>query len=256
MKTDLILLGRVGLGALLGYVVGFEREFRGSEAGDRTFALIAMGAAAFTAIGVESFPATAEKILAGVVTGVGFLGGGLIMKGDGGAVRGLTTAAAIWATASVGIVAGAGEVLLAISLTGLVPCHPRSSAHPYCRAAPGWRPLASPSSIRGRWRARRRRVRREEPSELVAVRRFPRREHASDEPADRDCRRPHAGRDETSGQFWSSDSGSESVASGVSETTVARRETGPRSGRGSPCPFAVGHGGCRHVGVAGAEAVA
>lgn len=119
MTTDLTLLGRVGLGALLGYVIGFEREFRGSEAGDRTFALIAMGAAAFTAIGVENFPATAEKILAGVVTGVGFLGGGLVMKGDGGTIRGLTTAAAVWATASLGIVAGAGEVLLAVAFTGL-----------------------------------------------------------------------------------------------------------------------------------------
>lgn len=121
MKTaDLVLLGRVGLGALLGYVIGFEREYRGSNAGDRTFALISMGAAAFTALGVEHFPATAEKILAGVVTGVGFLGGGLIMKGDGGVVRGLTTAAAIWATASLGIFAGAGEMLLAVSLTSLV----------------------------------------------------------------------------------------------------------------------------------------
>ena len=120
MTSDLMLVGRVGLGALLGYIIGFERELRGSDAGDRTFALIAMGAAAFTAIGVESFPATAEKILAGVVTGVGFLGGGLIMKGDSGAVRGLTTAAAIWATASLGVIAGAGEVLLAVSLTVLV----------------------------------------------------------------------------------------------------------------------------------------
>lgn len=120
MESDLFLVGRLALGALLGYVIGFEREFRGSEAGDRTFALVAMGSAAFTALGVEHFPSTAEKILAGVVTGVGFLGGGVIMKGDAGMVRGLTTASAMWATASIGVFAGAGEKLMAVLATGLV----------------------------------------------------------------------------------------------------------------------------------------
>ncbi|MBX9645846.1 MAG: MgtC/SapB family protein, partial [Xanthobacteraceae bacterium] len=75
--------------------------------------------AAFTAVGVENFPATAEKIMAGVVTGVGFLGGGMILK-DGGNVRGLTTAAAIWATSAVGMLAGIGELLIAGLVTVLV----------------------------------------------------------------------------------------------------------------------------------------
>lgn len=95
-RFDLTLLVRIGVAAALAWAIGWEREFRGSEAGDRTFALVSLGAAAFTAVGVENFPATAEKVMAGVVTGVGFLGGGMILK-DGGSIRGLTTAAAIWA---------------------------------------------------------------------------------------------------------------------------------------------------------------
>lgn len=116
MVSDVEMLGRVGLGGVLGYVVGFEREYRGSDAGDRTFVLVCMGSAAFTAIGIARFPATAEKILAGVVTGIGFLGAGLIMRSDGGGVRGLTTAASLWATAALGVFVGAGEYLLGAGL--------------------------------------------------------------------------------------------------------------------------------------------
>lgn len=119
---DLALIGRILLGTFLGFVVGWEREHRGSLAGDRTFALVALGATAFTAVGVENFPASAEKVMAGVVTGVGFLGAGMIVK-DGGGVRGLTTAAAMWAVAALGMLAGVGELLiaaLAAALTVLV----------------------------------------------------------------------------------------------------------------------------------------
>ena len=117
---DLELVGRIALAAVLGYIVGWERERRGSRAGTRTFALVTLGAAAFTAVGVESFPSTAEKVIAGVVTGIGFLGAGLIMRGEGGEVHGLTTAASLWATASFGVFAGAGELGLAILLTVVV----------------------------------------------------------------------------------------------------------------------------------------
>jgi hypothetical protein len=73
VKFDLVLLTRIFVGSLLGCVIGWEREARGSAAGDRTFGLVSLGAAAFTAAGVEHFPATAEKVMAGIVTGVGFL---------------------------------------------------------------------------------------------------------------------------------------------------------------------------------------
>ncbi len=118
-RFDLTLLVRIGVAAALAWAIGWEREFRGSEAGDRTFALVSLGAAAFTAVGVENFPATAEKVMAGVVTGVGFLGGGMILK-DGGSIRGLTTAAAVWAAAAVGMLAGIGELLIAGLVSGLV----------------------------------------------------------------------------------------------------------------------------------------
>jgi putative Mg2+ transporter-C (MgtC) family protein len=110
---DLYLFRRVALAALLGLIVGWEREVRGHPAGARTFALISAGAAALTAIGIDVFPATAEKMLAGIVTGIGFLGAGVLLREHDGHVRGLTTAAAIWAIATVGIIAGAARFVLA-----------------------------------------------------------------------------------------------------------------------------------------------
>jgi putative Mg2+ transporter-C (MgtC) family protein len=119
LQDDVVFIARAALAAALAFIIGWERESRGSPAGDRTFAMVALGAAAFTAIGIEQFPETAEKLLAGVVTGVGFLGGGMIVK-EGGDVRGLTTAAGIWAVSSIGVVVGAGEYLLGVALTALI----------------------------------------------------------------------------------------------------------------------------------------
>lgn len=119
IEDDLTFAARMALAAILAFIVGWERESRGSPAGDRTHGMVALGAAAFTSIGVESFPATAEKLIAGVVTGVGFLGAGMIMR-EGTNVRGLTTAAGIWAVAAVGVVVGAGEYLLGVILTAFI----------------------------------------------------------------------------------------------------------------------------------------
>jgi putative Mg2+ transporter-C (MgtC) family protein len=120
LSLDLTILGRIALAALLGYLIGYERELRGSPAGDRTFALVALGAAGVTALGVEDFPASAEKVIAGVVTGIGFLGAGLILRGEMGVVRGLTTAAALWAAAAVAILVGAGDILIGLGGAALV----------------------------------------------------------------------------------------------------------------------------------------
>lgn len=65
LATQATLIGRVALGAFLGYVIGFERELRGKPAGERTFGLLSLGAAAVTAVGVLYFPASAEKVIAG-----------------------------------------------------------------------------------------------------------------------------------------------------------------------------------------------
>jgi putative Mg2+ transporter-C (MgtC) family protein len=114
------LFGRIVAAALLGGLVGWERYVRGQNAGDRTFALVATGAAAFTALGVDAFPNTAEKLIAGIVTGIGFIGGGLLLRAEGGAVRGLTTSTAIWAVAAMAVCAGAGYMVLAIGITVLI----------------------------------------------------------------------------------------------------------------------------------------
>jgi len=114
------LLGRMALATALGYAIGFEREWRGKPAGERTFALIALGAAGFTAIGVEGFPASAEKVIAGVVTGVGFLGAGLIFREATGGILGLTTAASAWAVAAVAVLVGSGAFVAGIASTVLV----------------------------------------------------------------------------------------------------------------------------------------
>lgn len=124
LETQATLIGRVALGALLGYVIGFEREFRGKPAGERTFGLLALGAAAVTGAGALFFPLSAEKVIAGVITGVGFLGAGLIFRerdtGGHGQVLGLTTAASSWAAAAVGILAGSGLYLSAVATCAIV----------------------------------------------------------------------------------------------------------------------------------------
>ena len=117
LATQAVLIGRIALGAALGYAIGFEREYRGKPAGERTFGLLALGAAGVTGLGVLFFPASAEKVIAGVITGVGFLGAGLIFRDrdlEGGQPAGLTTAASSWAAAAVGILAGAGLYLASI----------------------------------------------------------------------------------------------------------------------------------------------
>lgn len=120
LNADLILMARTLLATALGFAIGWERERHGSPAGDRTYAMIALGSAAFTAVGVDSFPATAEKLIAGVVTGVGFLGAGVIMRTGSGEVRGLTTAASIWAVAAVGVIVGAGDYIMGTVIAMLI----------------------------------------------------------------------------------------------------------------------------------------
>ncbi len=102
----------------LTFALGFERLLRGSPAGDRTFSLIGVGAAV---IGVLSQKA-APNALAGAVTGIGFIGWGLVFRqsiGDSQVVKGVTTAAAIFASAALGAAAGEGQLALAAMATAL-----------------------------------------------------------------------------------------------------------------------------------------
>lgn len=102
------LLTRVGLATLLGVAIGFERQWRSRMAGLQTMALVCMGSAMFVILSAYSFDQEGDRlrVAAQVVSGVGFLGAGVIMK-HGASVRGLNTAATLWATAAVGSLVGA-----------------------------------------------------------------------------------------------------------------------------------------------------
>lgn len=110
-----IQAARVFIAALLGAVLGLEREWRGKEAGLRTNTLIAIGAALFTVMSMQ-FGGDQGRLAAQIVTGVGFLGAGAIMR-TGANVQGLTTAALIWVNAAIGVAAGAGRIRLAVLST-------------------------------------------------------------------------------------------------------------------------------------------
>jgi putative Mg2+ transporter-C (MgtC) family protein len=85
----------------VGMLIGFQREFRGHEAGIRTSALVCGGAAIFGRVSLEFGD---DRVAAGVVQGIGFLGAGLIMHAQDGGVRGATTAATVWVLAALGLV--------------------------------------------------------------------------------------------------------------------------------------------------------
>jgi putative Mg2+ transporter-C (MgtC) family protein len=111
-------LGRLALAAALGGAIGFERELRDREAGLRTHMLVCLGSALFTIVSAYGFRefltsgdqvvrADPTRIAAQIVTGIGFLGAGAIIR-QGISVRGLTTAATLWVAAAIGIASGAG----------------------------------------------------------------------------------------------------------------------------------------------------
>ena len=112
-------IARLAVAALLGAIVGAEREYRQKAAGLRTNTLIALGSALFTVMSIEMVPegtGDPSRVAAQIVTGVGFLGGGAILR-TGMSVRGLTTAATIWVVSAVGVAAGAGEYTIAGAAT-------------------------------------------------------------------------------------------------------------------------------------------
>ena len=120
--AEALLAGRAILAALLGGAIGFERKRDGPEhyAGIRTFAAVSLGSCVFSLVsGNLPGAGNADRIAAQVVTGIGFIGAGLIMR-EGGQVKGLTTAASLWATASVGMAVAYGMFILAILSTATV----------------------------------------------------------------------------------------------------------------------------------------
>ncbi len=123
--TELDLIGRLLLAAVLGAVIGVEREIHDHPAGIRTHLLVALGSALFTVLSIVGFPSPdgsatdPSRVAAQIVTGIGFLGAGAILK-YGPSVRGLTTAASLWAAAGIGMASGAGWPVLGIATTVIV----------------------------------------------------------------------------------------------------------------------------------------
>jgi putative Mg2+ transporter-C (MgtC) family protein len=143
MSGEWDLLWRLGLALALSSAIGVEREMRQKSAGLRTYTLVGVGAALFVLVSIYGFSDTLERgetvldpsrVAAQIVSGIGFIGGGLIfVRRD--AVRGLTTAAGVWLTAAVGMAAGAGLAVLATA--GTVACSsptPTPSSRGVCRA--------------------------------------------------------------------------------------------------------------------------
>lgn len=133
LGTQLDLAARLLLSAILGAAIGLEREVHGHPAGMRTHLLVCVGSALFAGLsfagfvggvagGADDASATAAdptRIAAQIVSGIGFLGAGAIIK-YGGSIRGLTTAGSLWATAAIGMAAAAGQALLAIAAWAIV----------------------------------------------------------------------------------------------------------------------------------------
>lgn len=101
------------LSVALGFAIGFERESRGKDAGISTHIMVIAGSALFTLLSNVVDPASTSRIAAQVVSGIGFLGAGLILK-DGLTVRNLTTAASLWYAAAIGMALGFGYYAVAI----------------------------------------------------------------------------------------------------------------------------------------------
>ena len=109
--TEIFL--RLVLAVVFGGLIGLEREIVHRPAGIRTHMLVSLGSALFVLLALESIPQGIDKIIAGIATGIGFLGAGTIFKAKS-EVHGLTTAASIWAVAAVGLAIGLGYYLMTI----------------------------------------------------------------------------------------------------------------------------------------------
>lgn len=129
LGLQLDIAARLVASAVLGGLIGFEREIHEHPAGMRTHLLVSLGAAVFTVLSIFAFelppapngsiPTDPSRVAAQIVSGIGFLGAGAILK-YGTTIRGLTTAASLWATAAVGMAAGTGAWLVAAVGTGIV----------------------------------------------------------------------------------------------------------------------------------------
>ena len=102
---------------ILGLIIGFERELQGKFAGLRTHLLVSLGSALFVML-AKQVPNESGRIIAQVISGIGFIGAAAVIK-ENGDVIGLTTAACLWICAAIGIACGLGQIILAVIVTGI-----------------------------------------------------------------------------------------------------------------------------------------
>ena len=117
--VDYEVLIRLVVAAIAGGLIGLEREALHKPAGVRTHMLVSLGSALFVLATLSIIPDEVGRIIAGIATGIGFLGAGTIFRSKDH-VKGLTTAASIWAVAAIGLTVGGGQYVLAIAATILV----------------------------------------------------------------------------------------------------------------------------------------
>lgn len=121
INVELIIVSKLIVSFLLGGFIGLDREKHGRDAGIRTYAAVCIGATLFTAVAAHlvNDVAAPSRIIANIVTGVGFLGAGIIYRNNSaGTSHGLTTAATVWCTAAVGVAIGLNMFIIAIVSAG------------------------------------------------------------------------------------------------------------------------------------------
>lgn len=117
INAELIIVSKLIVSFFLGAFIGFDRERHGRDAGIRTYAAVCIGATLFTAITshLVNNPADTSRVIANIITGVGFLGAGIIYRNSSaGTSHGLTTAATVWCTSAVGVAVGLDMYIIAI----------------------------------------------------------------------------------------------------------------------------------------------
>jgi putative Mg2+ transporter-C (MgtC) family protein len=112
-SIDQEIASRVLISLLIGAVIGFEREYHSKAAGLRTMIMICLGSTVFTIVSVAIGGSSPDRIASNIITGIGFLGAGVIFK-DGLTISGITTATTIWIAAALGMAVGAGEYFIAL----------------------------------------------------------------------------------------------------------------------------------------------
>jgi putative Mg2+ transporter-C (MgtC) family protein len=115
-EVELTIVLRAVIAAILGFLIGWERKALGAPIRARATALAATTAAILVAMTEEFYPDEVARVVAGVVTGIGFLGAGAILRAPSGEVRGHITAASLWAMSAIGMAVGSGHELLGILL--------------------------------------------------------------------------------------------------------------------------------------------